>query len=317
MRYNSKHERIQKILNPSLLRILGGFKAISRKIPLRRNGKLNDINFFLIGSGRSGTTLLRTLLNQYAQIVIPPESHGAIPNAVKKYYSGFAGEWQTLIRKSLHEFNRHKAFQMWNLDLTKTAKKLAATRSKDQSLNALINHIYEDYKIIHKPNARLIGDKTPFNTLRLKWIIRLYPDAKFIYVLRDPRAVCSSFISSGLNPHLKENILRWKESLAAYHIFQKSHPQQFKLFRYEDLVASPEVTMKNICSFLEIPFQEELLQERKGFSGDGHIKHHKNSQESINAKSLEKWRNQLSLDQIKTIETFLKSQMMQYHYLNV
>jgi hypothetical protein len=129
MRYNSKHERIQKILNPSLLRVLGGFKAISRKIPLRRNGKLNDINFFLIGSGRSGTTLLRTLLNQYAQIVIPPESHGAIPNAVKKYYSGFAGEWQTLIRKSLHEFNRHKAFQMWNLDLTKTAKKIAATRS--------------------------------------------------------------------------------------------------------------------------------------------------------------------------------------------
>ena len=316
MRYNVKHERIQTFLNPLSLRLslLLSFLK-SNKVPLAsKAAKEVNAPFFLIGSGRSGTTLLRTILNQHAELCIPPESHGAIPNSVKQYYRGGEKDWQKLIALTLGEFLRHTNFAFWKTDLQKNISDLYQLKHEEQSLSVIIDYIYQEYLKKHKADAKRWGDKTPFNTLRLKWILKLYPDAKFIYVLRDPRAVASSFRKSGINTSLVESSLRWKASIEAFENIEKLSKTNLLLLKYEDLVKDPENTIRKTCSFLSVDFQENMLTEREAFSGDGAVEHHKNSQKEINHSSLEKWREHLTKEEIEMIEARNATLMNKYGY---
>tara|TARA_R110002050_G_scaffold222726_3_gene358510 strand:- start:2762 stop:3769 length:1008 start_codon:yes stop_codon:yes gene_type:complete len=316
MRYHVKHESLQAFLNPFTLRISAILSLFSpRKIPLATTlEKKGESPFFLIGSGRSGTTLLRTILNQHPDICIPPESHGAIPNAVKQYYIGGESGWQRLISLSIGEFLRHTNFKLWKTDLQKNISELYELSPEKQSLRSIIDYIYQEYIKKHKIGASRWGDKTPFNTLRLKWILKLYPNAKFVFVLRDPRAVASSFRKSEINPHLHESALRWKASIKAFEKLGQNSKSNTLLLKYEDLVMEPEAIIRKVCLFLNIEFQTTMLTERRAFSGDGTIAHHKNSQRKINRTSLEKWREFLSKEEIKNIESITGSLLTNYGY---
>ena len=316
MRYNVKHESLQAFLNPVTLRISVILSLLNpRKIPLATAAEKEGKDpFFLIGSGRSGTTLLRTIVNQHPELCIPPESHGAIPNAVKQYYRGGENGWQKLIALSLGEFLRHTNFRLWKTDLQKNINELYTLKSEEQSLSAIINYIYAEYIKKHKTGASRWGDKTPFNTLRIKWLLKLYPQAKFIFVLRDPRAVASSFRKSEINPSLKESSLRWKASIEAFENLEKNSKGSTLLIKYEDLVIEPEAVTRKVCAFLEIDFLANMLTERRAFSGDGTIAHHKNSQQKINRTSLQKWRELLNKEEIKSIEAITGSLITKYGY---
>jgi hypothetical protein len=316
MRYNVKHESLQAFLNPLTLRISVILSLFSsRKTPLATLAEKEEIDpFFLIGSGRSGTTLLRTIVNQHPEVCIPPESHGALPNAVKQYYKGGENGWQRLVALSLGEFLRHKNFRLWETDLQKNISELYELQNEKHSLTAIINYIYAEYIKKHKPGAKRWGDKTPFNTLRLKWVKKLYPKAKYIFVLRDPRAVASSFRKSEINPSLKESALRWRASIKAFEKLEKESKNNTMLIKYEDLVIEPEVIIRKVCVFLNIDFQTIMLSERRAFSGDGTIAHHKNSQRKINSTSLDKWRKLLSKEEIKSIEAITGLLMIKYGY---
>lgn len=310
MRYRRTHEFIQDQLSPKLLRALAG----GRKSPWPITKGSTQPYIFLIGSGRSGTTLTRTILNQHPEICIPPESHGALANVVKDYYRKAPQAWSQLVELVEHEFTRHKNLSYWGLDIKTWRKQALATKPGERSLRKLVDLFYEQYRDRVKPQAKLLGDKTPFNTLRLKWIKRLYPKAYYVYLLRDPRAVAASFKSSGLNTNVEENILRWRNSLEAWKKLTSKGKHKVLLLRYEDLIQYPTEKTKALCEFLNLEFDPEMVDRREGFSGDGQVAHHQNTQQKVNNQSLEKWRTILSAEELSAVEEALAVEMQEWAY---
>ena len=285
-----------------------------KRTPLYTKSSYKDPEFFLLGSGRSGTTLLRSILNESPQVCIPPESHGAIPNAVKRYYMNGNKDWPELVTLLLHEFERHENFSFWKINMCDLKQTLFKTSYSERSVATIVNSIFNAYREYNCVTANLVGDKTPFNSLRLKWICKLYPSAKYLFVLRDPRGVVASFKASKLNERTEEVSMRWGASLKAFEKMEKKSPESTLLIRYEDLISKPEEVSLSIFKFLNIDFDPKYIAERNSSSGDGHQIHHKNSRSPLNNRSLEKWREILEDRDLGLILDKLSSQMSKYGY---
>ena len=109
-------------------------------------------------------------------------------------------------------------------------------------------------------------DKMPLNSVSLCLIARLFPDAKIIFALRDPRDVVLSCFRRrfGLTQQMYE--LLSPESAATYYdavmtlceVYRERLALQFKDFRYEGLVEDFEGRCRDLCAFLDVPYREDM-----------------------------------------------------------
>lgn len=316
MRYRKKHEFLQNISNPFLLKVGQMLQSLrGPKVALRSQKDRQP--FFIIGSGRSGSTLLRTLLSQHRSVCIPPETHGALPNAVKQYYRLGRVSWTETYVAVLGEFFRHPRFKFWGLSFGQLSEKLAKTPPSQQSLSHIIETVFQEYAGQKGLAFHTWGDKTPFNTLRIKWLDRLYPQARYIYLLRDPRAVVSSYLRSGLIPDAEEAIDRWEASYKAMKKYQgkERFRERFMTLRYEDLTEDPAASLEACCQFLGLDFHPEMVDQRKVDLGDSHVAHHRNVKGEVNSQYNQQWRSDLDEQTIQLIEERLQSSMREAQYL--
>ncbi len=310
-----RKEQLHNLWTPGTLKFAQMLLNIFRNYPLMTNDQKQCIKpFFIIGSGRSGTTLLRTILCRHPLIVIPPETYGLV-NAIKKYirYNGL--DWQDLVNVSIGEFLFHPTFQYWETDLKVILQDLYTTPKDDRSLALIINQIYQSYIKIHKPAATIWGDKTPFNTLRLKWIKRVFPEAKYIHLIRDGRDVVSSYVKSKLIPTVAEAGERWNNSLDAVDKFEKKLvPNRIFTLRYEDLVNKPEEFTQTICNFLSIEYLPKMIENTEVHLGDDVLDHLRNVKNPINIKSIGKWKKHLNADDQKLTISLIQDRLIKKGY---
>lgn len=308
-------ETKQKLLSPLTLQLAQLFLTIFRNHPLiTKEQKETFRPFFIIGSGRSGTTLLRTILMRHPAIAIPPETYGLL-NAIKKYirYNGL--DWQDLVNVVLGEFHAHPTFQYWETDLWPIRFELYDTPERDRSLARIIHSVYQCYLQKHKSTATIWGDKTPFNTLRLKWIKKVFPRARYLHLLRDGRDVVSSYLKAKLMSSVEAACHRWNTSLDAADRFEKScGPGQIISLRYEDLVEKPAELTDKICRFLEIEYLPEMIENMTVKLGDEALEHLKNVQNPINKKSIGKWKKHLSPEEQMLTIKLLKDRLIKKGY---
>ena len=130
---------------------------------------LSCIPFFIIGSGRSGNTLLRSILSGNSDISIPPESY-RIPFAIKKFHIFNNRDWDNLISQVLKEFKDCKEFYTWEIDITDVQKRLEDIADSKRTLSNIFDELFCTYAEKHSPGSKIWGDKTPMNTLYLDWI---------------------------------------------------------------------------------------------------------------------------------------------------
>ena len=276
---------------------------------------LSCIPFFIIGSGRSGNTLLRSILSGNSDISIPPESY-RIPFAIKKFHILNNRDWEDIVSQVLKEFEDCKEFYTWEIDITDVQKRLENIADSKRTLSNIFDELFCTYTEKHSPGSKIWGDKTPMNTLYLDWIGTVFPRSKFIHIIRDGRDVASSYLKMDRYDTILEAANRWINSIESAQSFGSKIKENYIEIRYEELVTKPEEVIKDTCDFLDIAYDSKMLDHTKQVKklGDTDKEHHSNLSKPISSDSVGKWRNNLSESDQESITKLLHKHLQRLGY---
>jgi hypothetical protein len=148
-----------------------------------------------------------------------------------------------------------------------------------------------------RPGARYFLDKTPRYHLILDEIFTLFPDARFVFLWRNPLAVIASMLDTWHRGHwylyfFKIDLFEGFERLFVAH--EKYENRAFSI-RYEDLISEPELSCKDICLYLDLPFEPAMIADFQSvqLSGDMGDPTGVKTYTSISDGSLDKWKQTL------------------------
>lgn len=213
--------------------------------------------FFVVGMARSGTTLLRAMLERHPDIAVPPESHFIPRIWARRHRYGSADELQD-IERFLQDLNADPLFRNWGLPADAVRSRLASTRPS--TVAAGIAELYRAYAA--KEGKTRWGDKTPDYVGSLQLLDGLFPAALFVHMVRDGRDVALSILDrSELHARAATPAFFWaraiRQARAASDVLG---PQRYLEVRYEDLLDDPESELSRLCAFLGAPFSAMMLE---------------------------------------------------------
>lgn len=255
---------------------------------------------FVVGSGRSGTTLLRSMLNAHPELAIPRESHFLIDLAANR--STYEGAEGLRLSPFISRLRNDPWLSVWDLRPEVMEGGVAAAAPRD--LPSAIRALYETYARAH--GKKLYGDKTPSYVMHMTTLSGLFPEARFVHLIRDGRDVALSFLEARFGPTtVEEAALHWRQRVARGRAGgRRIGPARYRELRYEDLVAEPEASLREVCRFLDLPFRGEMLQYQNrmdDFSrGAALPQHHANL--SRPPTSTRSWRREMSSSQVSRFE---------------
>lgn len=272
-----------------------------------------------ISSGRAGTTLLRSMLAVTGQIAIPPETY-ALSFAALQYQAMQEQSWYNLVRIVLSLFEGIDDFHKWELNLHPVYVQARNLPPAERSLARIIDLVFLHYASVHYPNATVWGDQSPFNARRLSWIMAVFPQAKYLNILRDGRDVVASFKETD-NPKqtIEWAIDRWLFAVQAGERAQKLLPAENYLeIRYEALVSEPEDTLKKVCTFADIDFDSTMLDFWKSPTTieARYQEHHRNLNRPVFSTSIGRWQERLTEAEQAQVMTALKPKLQHLGYLS-
>jgi len=275
--------------------------------------------FFIIGSGRSGTTLLRSILVADGSIAIPPESF-VIFKVYRKFHTYTHLGWKDLSRLIIAEFESQEQFKRWNTNLYPCYQEAIQLPEDEHSLARLIEIVFRQYLKDNNPSATLWGDKTPLNTYYYNWMLKLFPEGKYIHMLRDGRDVVASLIRSELYSDVQDACWRWTAGVKrARKLGGRVGVDNFLEIKYEDLVRTTEGEVKRLCAFLNIPFSPIMLNPqqtaKKTMKNTIAFAHHKNLMKPINSSSIGKWEKELDTEQKEFVNKKIGKMLKELHYI--
>jgi hypothetical protein len=207
---------------------------------------------FIVGVARSGTTLLRLMLDAHPDLAIPPETH-FIPKVIKAVDEG---------RDPLPEILEHRRWPDFGLDADELRRRLDRRRSP--SAAHTLREFYGLYA--SKQGKPRWGDKSTNYIRKMKPIARTLPEARFVHLIRDGRDVALSQVAVHFGPDSIEGAAeKWRSEV------EKARRQGPKLghyleLRYEDLIADPEPVLRQVCDATELEWDDAMLsyQDRAG-----------------------------------------------------
>lgn len=280
-------------------------KSVIRNLQIVLKGRplhstVRYMPFFIIGSGRSGNTLLRAILETHPEVHIPPETY-VIGKVINDYIRYSRLPWSILLKVILAEFEYYPEFATFGISLRELYNKLKETTQKERNLAYILHslYIYHAQSVLKK--AKRWGDKTPMNTFYLDKIYSVFPDSRFIHIIRDGRDVVLSYMKMGRYNTIQESADRWFRSVQKAIEFGRRYPKQYIEFRYEDLVRSPKNTIQYVCDFLGLEFIDIMLRhhEMNLNLGDVEVRaHHEKVKNAINVASIGNWRQHFKTEEI-------------------
>lgn len=208
--------------------------------------------FFITGRGRSGTWLLQSILDSHPALCVAPEALFII-NLQSSY--GHVTHWTDKLKQQFYEdlILEKKINDWWKL----TNEQLKAhIFAQDAAMDyaAMVKSIYLLYNRENdQKELQLIGDKNPEHTLFMEPLIKLYPEAKFIHMVRDPRANILSYQNVKFDlDNTSALSYRWNLYNKAALKSISNYPDKILLIKFEDLLMDKEAVIKSICDFLGI-----------------------------------------------------------------
>jgi len=223
--------------------------------------------FFVIGSPRSGTTLLRLMLNKNQRLSVPPEA-GFLVWLYTKYkdFSYSENEVFLFVRDLLVT----SKIEHWGISDKELANYIIS--AKPASYSELMDVVYLFYsKVKLIKNVEVFGDKNNFYLTHIELLHSLYNDAKFIHIIRDGRSVAVSYMDimkKNINfkyaPKLPVDISdianEWVSNINKVESsFNEINSNRYITVRFEDLILEPEKILKKICVFLDVKYDNEML----------------------------------------------------------
>jgi hypothetical protein len=271
--------------------------------------------FFILGRPRSGTTLLTQLFNAHPNIRIAPE----FP-VMLFLYQRFKNvkKWD---EDSIRSFVDHVFFyskfslrRVENLKLDKEFIISELLKYKDTgSIQLFLKSInYYAYSVFNKEETLWIGDKNPIYSIYTNRFRKIFPEAKFICIIRDYR---DNFISikklaekeiAVEAPVLTLQIARWRYFVRLFLDCNRLFPGKYYILRYEDLVTEQEKTVRSLCEFLGITYDPSVFDFYKKkeevseiYSNTVWTKFHENLLKPVNTGRMNTWQGKLTEPQVR------------------
>lgn len=210
----------------------------------------------VLGVRRSGTTLLRVMLDRNPAVAIPDESY-FVPQLARRHRGTVDPD------AFLDDLRRIPTLVEWELSPDHVAPLLTAGMTTGEAVAA----VFEAYAAERgKPRW---GDKTPLYMQHLPLLERLFPTARFVHLVRDGRDAALSFLSvpGGIMTegwgHPRDAAgfaAQWATEVRdAQALGRRVGPDRYLELRYEALVAAPPGSLRDVCRFADLPYDDAML----------------------------------------------------------
>lgn len=276
---------------------------------------------FVVGTGRSGTTLMRRMLSAHSQISITPETHFMKWVSERENIQGSPGDFDSFWK----EYTSWFRFTYLGLDADHCLELI------DQLGARTFKNIFSAIMLAYQERCEKerTGEKTPSHVNYLPLLLEWFPKARIIIMQRDPRAVVASELNT---PWVKDRITptsirqgfftksRWYELLEGADVWSNTNgtiipkwerDDRVQVVSYENLCHNPEIVARTICQFLGEKYETAMLtdrkDERKEMIREGKIppkryNHHTKTLQPISTDTLNKWKKNLTPIEIAMIE---------------
>jgi hypothetical protein len=262
----------------------------------------------VVGVERSGTTLLRLMLDSHPDLAIPFETHFLHRLAVAPSRLG-ADDFLAIVTASPSWPNLGVAH-----DALAAALAAMSTFTAAEGTRAF-------YRLATAGKPRW-GDKTPPYLRCMPAIARLLPEARFVHLIRDGRdaALSSRGLWFGLGDDPRAAARAWVAQIVQARNDARLLPHYLEV-RYEDLVLDPEATLTRICGFLDLPFDAAMLDYHRtagarlaevvtpfgrgdaaDLSPQAFVAIHERTQQPPDAGRVARWRRELPAADLKRFE---------------
>lgn len=269
---------------------------------------------YILGNPRSGTSLLRLMLTCHHDITVPPECGFLVWmeenwTDCKEYTCG-------AIESFVDELMSTKKFETWNLTRPELVDYIS--QSKPKSYVSLCVSVYRLYASKMGKNPKVIGDKNNYYIHHISTLRKLHKDAVFIHIMRDPRDVYCSYrdamllkSTSPYKPSLPTTIEDFCDSwinniVEVKEKFKDAPSEMYYELAFEDLVRNPEKVLAEICHWLGVTYDSEMLNYYKINRGinlepSETIDWKKKTLEPLDIDVVGRYMSQLQQDEIKYI----------------
>jgi hypothetical protein len=262
---------------------------------------------FIVGCPRSGTTLLQRIVNAHRQIAIMPETHW-----IARYFQNRIGltpeglVTSRLVGKVL----KHRLFP--DLQIESDAVEQLVAASQPMTYADFVQGIFDLYG--QRRGKQLVGEKTPGYVRSITTLGALWPQARFLHLLRDGRDVCLSILAWDRAHRAAGRFPTWtKDPVMTTAFFWEWNvrlgrergivlgAELYKEVRYEALVTQPADECAGLCQFLQVPYDGNMLRYHEGLT---------RSEPGLDAKTawlpptagLRDWRRQMPAGDIERFE---------------
>lgn len=296
---------------------------------------------FIVGVSRSGTTLMRNILNQSDQIAISRENHflghllGSegmrhkfrkfgdlhedenVRRLVNFLYSG-GSEKSSWLRRS----SAHWRWITRRIDKEVFLQKILESDRSERAMFAAMMDLFAERK-----GKAIKGEKTPAHFQYAETLLDWFPKAKIIHMMRDPRGIfiselrrrqkeAQSFPYRQLKhvPSLMkiyillQTTLTWAASASSASANAAKYPGRYTVQRFEDLVRKPEMQVRALCSYLGVPFQKQMLEQEvvsKGFQ---------EKQSGFDSGAADRWTKFIDPSAKRWFNFWFRRQLRSYRY---
>lgn len=210
---------------------------------------------FVVGCNRSGTTMLRGMLDSHSELAVPPEAYFVVPLLNSQ---SFVREGRFDAAALLDDVRGRGSFRDGWLLPDSAVESLARTWRPSDAAEAL-TELYACYAREHG-KARY-ADKTPQHVVHIELLARSFAQARFVHLIRDGRNVVSSLLDYPHGPtRFVDGVEYWRYRVSAgRRAGARLGPDRYLEIRYEALVDDPEAALREICAFIELPYEPEML----------------------------------------------------------
>lgn len=279
---------------------------------------------FIVGCPRSGTTILAALLNLHTDIAAATETHffNFISKQKKYKWREFDENQMKLIldEARIMDFCKHLEIEpellvKYFMESFDSAELSEEVTHKSQFYKKKVFDVFIKALLIKKKKIRFC-EKTPQHLYNVEEILKLYPGAKFIHIVRDGRDVVNSLLKMPWRPGgLLNNSRFWKKYITkGLSLSSKLDSKNFLTVKFEELIQDPEALMKTICDFVEVSYQKSILQKSQTSNESVFTEWESNwkhkSKGDLDTKRIGAWKKELS-DQDQALLSW-----HQYYYLN-
>ena len=263
---------------------------------------------FIIGVGRSGTSLLQSILNSHSKISFLPETQFLRNYVFKKNVSINKSNYKEIIS----QLEKDPRFSRLNI-----CPKIVIEKSKNMI------DVYRNITnfFLKNKNKEIIGDKDPKIIENIEVLNYFFPNSKIIHIIRDPRDVVLSRTKARWSkkyPYFMHSIIYYLQmTLGRKMLYKYYNKNNFYEIKYEDLIKDPDYELKKICNFLEVEYENNILNyhnSSKELVSKDEFEWKKETFNPVDNKNFNKWKKEFNFFKILIIESICYTHIKENFY---